>query len=992
MSPEQSKERKRPDQPEKLKSIPDNAQELDAKSANLLESSFPVVGIGASAGGLEAFTQFLSKVPEKSGAAFVLIQHLDPSHPSSLVELLARKCPIPIKEADKGERIQPDHAYVIPPGKAMSIRNRILILEEQLEHPGLTHSINLFFQSLAEDVKERAVGIILSGTGSDGTEGARAIKVMEGLVIIQDPVTAKYDGMPRAAIAAGVADYVLPPEAIPAKLIEYLRQSFHKREQIRQALKKDDTTMKSIFSMVRTRTRRDFSGYKIASITRRIEHRMAVSQVETIGNYLKLLRENPAEIESLVKDFLIQVTSFFRDTEAFEALKQEIGRMLKAKPEGSQLRTWIPGCSSGEEAYSVAMLIMECIQESGQRYEVQVFGTDLDDEAIATARVGMYPASIAKDVSPERLERFFSRVETSYQIKKNIREGVIFAVHDMVTDPPYSRVDVVSVRNLLIYFDTELQKKVLPMLNYSLNEGGLLFLGTSETIGEFSDLFATVNAKWRIYRSLGKKKALLAKFPSQPGMHEAAVAKLPEPHALPIPISESLLLLEALPPSILVDRNYQVLFTHGDTSKYLRMSEGKPSVSLLQLAKPELGSVLATLIREVSKEQKEIVSENIQVKHNGGTQPVKILVRPLSTLEGHIIITFEDLPRPKRRKVKGAPVTEAQHQGLEDELRRTRDTLRETIEELKSANEELRSANEEYMSTNEELKSANEELETSREELQSVNEELTTLNSESQRKNEDLTTLNNDMLNLLHATGVSTVFLDEKLRIRRFTPAATQLFKFIDSDIGRPVEDISSPLKDNTLVKSARQVLDNLIPVDQEMQTTDGKWYSLRILPYRTLDNSIAGVVVSLVDINRVKAALQYADNIISTIREPLLVLDDKLRVISASRAFYQTFQVKAEETEGQLIYELGNRQWEIAELRKILKEVLEKDAVFEGYRVEHDFPAIGHRVMLLNARSMYDREGVNRSILLAMEDIAGRTGLELFSQKNDVRKEGASE
>jgi len=357
-----------------------------------------------------------------------------------------------------------------------------------------------------------------------------------------------------------------------------------------------------------------------------------------------------------------------------------------------------------------------------------------------------------------------------------------------------------------------------------------------------------------------------------------------------------------------------------------------------------------------------------------------------------MIITFEDLPKPKRRKVKGELVTEAQHLELEEELRRTRDTLRETIEELKSANEELRSANEEYMSTNEELKSANEELETSREELQSVNEELTTLNSESQRKNEDLTTLNNDMLNLLNATGVSTVFLDEKLRIRRFTPAATQLFKFIDSDIGRPVEDISSPLKDNILVKAARQVLDNLIPVDQEMQTTDGKWYSMRILPYRTLDNSIAGVVVSLVDINRVKAALQYADNIISTIREPLLVLDDRLRVISASRAFYQTFQVKPEDTEGQLIYELGNRQWEIAELRKILKEVLEKDAVFEGYRVEHDFPAIGHRVMLLNARSMYDREGVNRSILLAMEDIADRTGLELFSQKEDFRKEGASE
>jgi len=429
MSPKQSKNGEGQDQSEKTDSMTDTVQEPGAKSASPVEGNFPVVGIGASAGGLEAFTQFLSKVPEKSGMAFVLVQHLDPSHPSSLVDLLARQSPIPIKEAQEGDRVQPGHAYVIPPGKGMSISNRVLAIRDQPEHPGLTHSINLFLESLAEDVKERAVGIILSGTGSDGTDGVRAIKAREGLVIIQDPVTAKYDGMPRAAIEAGMADFVLSPEAMPAKLIEYFQQSSYKREQLRQALKKDDTTMKRIFSMVRARTGRDFSGYKISSITRRIEHRMAVSQIETIGNYLKLLRENPTEIENLVKDFLIQVTSFFRDMEAFEALKQEIGRMLTDKPEGSQLRAWIPGCSSGEEAYSVAMVIMECIQESGRRYEFQVFGTDLDAGAIATGRVGLYPASIAKDVTPERLERFFSRVESSYQIKKNVREGVIFAVH-----------------------------------------------------------------------------------------------------------------------------------------------------------------------------------------------------------------------------------------------------------------------------------------------------------------------------------------------------------------------------------------------------------------------------------------------------------------------------------------------------------------------------------------------------------------------------------
>jgi two-component system CheB/CheR fusion protein len=449
-----------------------------------------------------------------------------------------------------------------------------------------------------------------------------------------------------------------------------------------------------------------------------------------------------------------------------------------------------------------------------------------------------------------------------------------------------------------------------------------------------------------------------------------------------------LLLLEALPPSVLVDRNYQVLYIHGDTSKNLRMPEGKLSIGILELTKPELVGGLATLLHTASQEYKEVVSENLNVKYGGSTQPVKITVRPLGTAEGQITTTFEDLPRPRRSKLKGKPLSEAEHRDLEEELRRTQDTLRGTIEELKTANEELRSANEEYMSTNEELKSANEELETSREELQSVNEELTTLNTESQKKNEDLTTVNNDMRNLLNVTGVATVFLDEHLRIRRFTPAATQLFKFIDSDIGRPVDDITSHLKMASLPQSVRQVLDTLVPSEREVQTNDGKWYSMRILPYRTLDNNISGVVVSFVDINRIKAALKYSQDIIDNIREPLLVLDDKLRVVSASRAFYQTFKVKPQETAGQLVYELGNRQWDIPRLRQILKEVLEKESVFEGYQVEHDFPGIGHRVMLLNARRIYDGEAT-QSILLAMEDITGRSGLEPFSQKQETPNSG---
>ena len=976
---------KRQGQPQTNNQTIETVQEPGNKNVLPPENNFPVVALGASAGGLEAFTQFLSGLTPKSGTAFVIIQHLDPSHPSSLVELLGRISPIPIVEVTEGVSVKPDHAYIIPPGKSLSIHNRTLSIAGDQEHPGITHSINHFFRSLADDVKERAVGIILSGTGNDGTEGARAVKAQDGLIIVQDPESAKYDGMPKSAIETGVADYILTPEAMPGVLKEYLEQSYYKRDKIRQTLKKDDVNMKNIFSLVKVRTGRDFSGYKLSTITRRIEHQMAVNSIDTVGNYLKFLRENPTEIEALMKNFLIQVTSFFRDKEGFESLKQKICQMLKNKPEGSQLRAWVPGCSTGEEAYSIAIIIMECIQESGRRYNIQVFGTDLDAEAITIARASTYSESIVKDVDQKRLYEFFNKVDHSYQVKKNIRENVIFAVHDVVTDTPYSRMDVISMRNLLIYFDSELQKKVVPMLQYALNEKGLLFLGTSETIGEFTDLFTTLDTKYRIYQAVGKKKGIPSGFAKQPELSLNSDVKRSGAATRSGAKSEPFKLLEALPPSVLVDYNHQVLYTHGDTSKYLQMPEGRPSTSFLNLIKPELESILATLLHEASQEQKEVATGNIHFNYNEGMQYVKITVRPLSTLEGDLIITFEDLPGPKRRKTKGKPELEPPQKELETELQRTRDTLRGTIEELKSANEELRSSNEEYMSTNEELKSANEELETSREELQSVNEELTTLNSESQKKNEDLTILNNDMSNLLNATGVATLFLDDKLRIRRFTPSATRLFKFIDADIGRPVEDISSPLKDNILVKASHGVLDNLIPVEQEVQTTDGKWYSLRILPYRTLDNVIEGVVVSFVDISQIKASLFYAESITETVRDPMLALDEQLKIVSANTAFYLAFKVKKEDTEGQVIYGVGNRQWDIQRLREMLKDIIDKNSVFEGYRVEQDFPEIGHRVMLLNARRVIGGADIKPKILLSIEDITGRAGLEQFSQKKTV-------
>jgi two-component system CheB/CheR fusion protein len=993
MSPKISGNQKAQNQTKKQK--PPSAKARKSKPKPKRPGAFPIVGIGASAGGLEAFTSFLSKVPVDSGVAFVLIQHLDPSQPSRLTELLGRVSPVPVQEVTEDIIIKPDHVYVIPPGRNMTIQDHTLRLEDRPDHPGLANSIDLFLHSLAEAVQERAVAIILSGTGSDGTDGARVVKAGHGLVIIQDPKSAKYDGMPRAAIAAGIADYILPPEEMASQLIEYARKPYQQREEIRHALENDDTSLRNILSLVRVKTGRDFSGYKVSSITRRIEHRMAVNQIETNSEYLRFLQKNTSEIEDLIKDFLINVTSFFRDKEAFDALKKEINEIMKDKPEGSTIRAWIPGCSTGEESYSLAILLLECAETSKRYYNIQVFGTDLNTDSITFARAGIYPTTIVQDVSGERLERFFSKVDASYQVKKDLREKLIFAAHDLLTDPPYSHMDIVSLRNLLIYFSADLQKKIIPLLHFSLNEGGILFLGTAETIGEVPDYFTTIDSKWRIYRSVNKQQAQHVTLAGQPAVPQTTPSKYLEDHVLPaatLPLAQSpdRLLLEALPPSVLVNRNYQVIYTHGNTGKYLQLPEGNPSTSILEMVNPDLRIALATAIHEASQKQNEAVREVFHVKHNGGTQSVIMTIRPVSRMDGSLIVTFEDLPNPKRQKVKGEALTKAQHQEMQKELQLFKETLRNTIEELETANEELRSINEEYMTANEELKSANEELETSREELRSVNEELTTINTEYEKTIEELTVVSDDIYNLLNSTDIATIFLDETLHIRRFTPAATRIFKFIDSDVGRSLEDISSRLKADGLPQAARRVLETLIPVEHEVQTEDGYWYSMRVHPFRTTDNAIEGIVASFVDINQIKTALAYADSIIDTIREPLLVLNKDLKVISCSRAFSTMFKVTKDNTEGQYIYDLGKRQWDIPQLRELLNSVMKTDKVFEGYRVEHDFPEIGHRVMLLNARRIYDAVGATQNILLAIEDVTGLPGLEAFTQGKDRRKRGS--
>lgn len=820
------------------------------------EKAFHIVGIGASAGGLEALGQFLANLPEDSGMAFIVVQHLDPTHVSTMPDLLKKYARIPVVEARDGAKVQPNYVYVSPPNRNITILHGTLQLLEQPSRPGLAHSIDLFFRSLAQDLKEKAVCIVLSGTGTDGALGAKAIKAELGMVVVQDPGTAKYDGMPHAAIATGAADFVLAPEKMAGQLIEYARQSYGKPARRHRAVEKGTGELQKVLSLVRTGTKHDFSGYKVSTLNRRIERRMSVNQIDNITDYIRFLQENPAEINALFKDFLISVTGFFRDPEAFTVLKEKLKDLLRTRDEGSQFRAWVLGCSSGEEAYSMAILMEECMEEMGQYFDVQVFGTDIDSDAIAFARNGIYPTSIASDLTEERLKKFFVRKDGQYQIKKEIREKLVFAPQDFIQDPPFSRMDLLSVRNLLIYLNSDLQKKIIPTFHYALNDMGILFLGTAESIGEFTDLFDVVDSKWKIYRRrprVGPPRAMVPEHARREPV--LTPAQMVQPQRLGLSAERAL--LEALPAAVLVDQRFRILYVHGETARYLELSRGEPTGSILDMGRQGVKAALTSALHEASAEKREVVREGVWVKYNGYTQMVRIRVKPVTEegqRQGQLIVIFQDVEETRGgRRKGGASQLDVRVKELEQELQFTRESLRSAIEELETANEELRSANEEYQSTNEELQSTNEELETSQEELQSVNEELMTVNTEYQKKIEDLYSINDDMKNLLNSSSMATIFLDSNLRIKRYTPAIVGIFNLIESDIGRPVDHVTSGLKLDSLAQESRKVLDTLIPVARELQSRDGQWYSMRINPYRTGDNAIAGLVLTFTDITELK-------------------------------------------------------------------------------------------------------------------------------------------
>lgn len=856
--------------------------ELDASAANL---RFPIVGIGASAGGLAAFEAFFSGMPAHapSGMAFVLVQHLAPDHKSILVELVKRYTRMQVFEVEDGMRVLPDCAYIIPPNRDMALLNGTLHLLEATAQRGQRLSIDFFFRSLAQDQRERAMCVVLSGSGSDGTQGVRAIKAEGGMAMAQNPDSTEYDGMPRSAIGTGLIDYILPPAEMPAQLIAYAAYALDKRA-VRDPtpLAQTEDALKKIFVLLRAHTGHDFSQYKQNTIGRRVERRMAVHQFEQIEQYLRYLRETPGEIEALFRDLLIGVTSFFRDKEVFEALQQQLGAVLAAKPADSPLRVWTSGCSTGEEAYSLAILLREHMDALKKTFKVQVFATDIDTRAIDTARAGVYPASIATDVSPERLARFFSAEEGGYRIHKSIRDLLVFSEHDVIKDPPFSKLDLVSCRNLLIYMGPDLQRKLIPLFHYALNPGGLLLLGSSETVGDFAELFSPVDRKAKLYQWQGDNRAFkpspFGKFlPRTSDASAASTHARRSARASGLPLREltERTLLSRAPVAALVNQQGDLLYLHGQTGKFLEPSPGEAGLSILKMARQGLRQDLAAALRRAAVQNERVTCSDVRVKTNGdfttielGVEPV-FLDQPSEDAARLFLVSFEATSAASHAHASdkdGAagiePSSDAERQiaRLTRELRAKDEHLSSTHEEMQTANEELRSSNEELQSTNEELQSTNEELETSKEELQSVNEELATVNSELQAKVADLSRANNDMNNLLAGTGVGTVFVDHQLCIQRFTPAVTQLINLIRSDIGRPLAHIVNNLQGyDRLVLDVQDVLDTLTPKEVEVQTHAGAWHLLRIRPYRTLENVIEGAVITFMEVTeqrRAQAAL----------------------------------------------------------------------------------------------------------------------------------------
>ncbi|MBE9079407.1 PAS domain-containing protein [Romeria aff. gracilis LEGE 07310] len=974
-----------------------------AQQSSESRDRYPIVGIGASAGGLKPTSELLSQLPTNMGMAFVLIQHLAPDRHSLLTELLANQTTMPVNEITDGMAIAPNCVYVIAPDTQITIdaeRERFQV-EARNIRPGQFMPIDHFFHSLAKTWDSSAIGIVLSGSNGDGALGLKAIRAAGGITMAQCEGTAQFSQMPNTAAATGDVDFILPPVEIARELVRISQHPYVQQpESPPQAAETPAAgatrvaPLNAVFGLLLRATGVDFTHYKHNTFSRRLRRRMALYKLEALEDYVAYVENHPEELQALYQDVLLTVTSFFRDADTFAALSDQVlPRILNEKSADSTIRVWVAGCATGEECYSIAICLLELLATQRVKPNIQIFGTDISDVAIDKARTGIYAESHMTPVSAERRRRFFVEVESGYQVNRSVREMCVFARQNLISDPPFSNLDLVSCRNVLIYFASVLQKRVLPIFHYSLNPTGFLLLGRSESIGEASDLFRVVDKQHRLYSRAAISSGLSFDYISSD--HLMVATKPSEAANVRNELNvkqqaDQIILRQYAPDGVVVNHSLDILQFRGDTSAYLRPAAGEPSFNLLKMIRPELLLEVRTAINQ-ARRRGDSATQTKQREGSALLDHVSIEVIPFSLPEAeepYLLVLFSPIAPPAEERAADPTPPEAQPEIMQlrrelaeakQELLDTQAHLQTTIEDQEATNQSLTTANEEILSSNEELQSINEELQTAKEEIQAANEELKTTNEELHSRNQEARLINDDLLNLLSNVNIPILMLSSDLGIRRFTPAAQRIFNLISSDVGRPISHIRLNIDLPDLEDLIMGVIDSLTVQDREVQDREGRWHLLRVRPYKTMENQIDGAVLALVDIDdlkrtqaRLEVARDYAESIVETVRQPLLVLNTELQVLSVNRAFYDTFQVSPEETEGRLILELGNGQWDIQDLRSRLEDILPDQVELQDFEIEHDFESIGPRTMLLNARE-FTQGNEGRKILLAIEDISDR-------------------
>jgi two-component system, chemotaxis family, CheB/CheR fusion protein len=966
----------------------------------------PVVAIGASAGGLEALTAILRALPTDIALAFILIQHLDPKRRSILPELLSKATKIPVLEAIDAMRIESNRVYVMPSNVDISITDGHFGLIPRVIDRKQHLPIDIFMRSLAEVRKSQAIGVILSGTASDGTAGVEAIRAEGGVTFAQDPDTAKFDGMPRSAIDSGCIDYVLSPEKIAAELSWMSKHPTLRRKATDspEEPKDDDHVFNSILNLVSTSQGADFTKYKPNTIHRRTQQRMAALRIASLAAYLTYLEEHPEEVAKLSNHVLIPVTEFFRNPEVFDDLTSTIYPAIVGEKAKETIRIWVVACSSGEEVYSLAIALLEFLGAKAENFRIQLFGTDINEKGIAKARSGIYSDSAMKSVSAERVARFFTKVATGYRVNKAVRDLCVFARQDVAKDPPFSSLDLISCRNFLIYVQSELQEKIISTLHYALNPSGFLLLGSAESAASYPQMFTPLNKKNKIYsKKVGNQRQQhtfkTSRAPIQASVSPPAkaqpVRRASENDAELQEVADRIVLKECAPPGVIVNDTLELLQFRGRTSPYLEPASGRANLNILNMVCEELAIALRTAIASARKRSVPIHKKNVPLDRSGKRRVVHLSVIPMDEpaigMGRCYLILFEDAAPPieirdkksRSGSLKTSDRVRRELLGQKSELHAARALLREHLAEREALREDYQSANEEMLSANEELQSTNEELETSKEELQATNEELTTVNDELNSNNSTLHLLGNDLKNLLESTVIPIVMVDNDLRIRRMTPTAETVFKVLPSDIGRSITDIRQDLNVD-LNPLLTTVLRDVVDLEQEVQDQQGHWYRLQIRPYKTLDNRIDGAVLVLMDIDVIKKrnqelvlAAEFTKSIIDTMPEPVLVLSADLRILMANQAFYKSFEVEPKATLNQLVYDLGDGQWNKPDLRVLLEEVLPHDRDFLNHEVIYDFPGIGWKSFMLSGRYMVQEPDAAPLILLSLTDMTKRKKIE---------------